>query len=243
MSDLVPQVGLLVAFGAGVVSFLSPCVAPLVPGYLSYVARASGQGSQDTVPRQRDVLVACLLFVLGFSLVFVLLGTSASLLGGLLAENRRLLNRAAGALMILLGLFIAGVLRIAWLSRDIRFHLPAAPTGRGGPVLLGMTFAFGWTPCVGPILASILFYAGAAETAGQGALALLAYSLGLGIPFVLVGVGYSRTVGAMAWVRRHQRALNIASGGVLVGLGILFLTDRFYYFSIVLQRLYYSWLQ
>lgn len=243
MSDLVPQVGLLVAFGAGVVSFLSPCIAPLVPGYLSYVSCATGQGNSPTSPRQREVLVACLLFVLGFSLVFVLLGVSASLLGGLLEENRRLLNRAAGALMVLLGLFVAGLLKVSWLDRDVRFHLPAPPAGRGGPVLLGITFAFGWTPCVGPILASILFYAGAAETAGQGALALLAYSLGLGIPFVLVGLGYSRTVGAMAWVRRHQRALNVASGGVLVGLGILFLTDRFYYFSIVLQRLYYTRLQ
>jgi cytochrome c-type biogenesis protein len=240
MSDLVPQVGLLVAFGAGVVSFLSPCVAPLVPGYLSYVTGSSVAAGRTGSVQTRQVLLACLLFVLGFSIVFVALGASASLLGGLLEENRRLINRGAGVVMILMGLFLTGLFNVPWLNRDMRFHMAGKPPGRGGSVVLGMTFAFGWTPCVGPILASILFYAGATETAAQGALSLLAYSFGLGIPFVLVGLGFSRAVGAATWVRKHYRALNLTSGLLMVGMGILFLTDRFYYFSIMLQRFYYT---
>ncbi|MHB9090968.1 MAG: cytochrome c biogenesis CcdA family protein [Chloroflexota bacterium] len=243
MADLVPQVGLLVAFGAGIISFLSPCVAPLVPGYLSYVSGATFDGKTTVTRKTHEVLIACLLFVLGFSIVFVLLGASVSLVGGLLDENRRLLNRAAGVTMILMGLFITGLVKMPWMNRDMRFHPNGGPSRRGGPVLLGMTFAFGWTPCVGPILASILFWAGASQTAAQGALSLFAYSLGLGVPFVLVGVGFSRALGAVAWMRRHFQALNIVSGSLLVGLGILFLTDRFYYFSIALQRFYYTLLQ
>lgn len=243
MSDLVPQVGLLVAFGAGVLSFLSPCVAPLVPGYLSYVSGSSLEAGRPATAQTRQVLFACLLFVLGFSIVFVALGASASLLGGLLEENRRLLNRAAGVMMVGMGLFLTGVVSLPWLNRDMRFHMSGKTPGRGGSVVLGMSFAFGWTPCVGPILASILFYAGAAETATQGALSLFAYSVGLGIPFVLVGLGFSRAIGAAAWIRKRYRALNLVSGLLMIGMGLLFLTDRFYYFSIALQRFYYTLLQ
>ncbi|MBI2952758.1 MAG: sulfite exporter TauE/SafE family protein [Chloroflexi bacterium] len=241
MSDLVPEVGWLVAFGAGVLSFLSPCVAPLVPGYLSYI---SGVSVHDLAERPRDqtwhIVLSCLLFVLGFSLVFVLLGASASLLGGFIEEYRRPLNRVAGGVMILMGLFIVGLIRLPQLYQERRFHFTRNSFGRGGTVLLGMAFGFGWTPCVGPILASILFYAGAAETAARGALLLLAYSLGLGVPFVLVGLGFSRAMGALGWMRRHYRLINITSGGLLVAVGVLFLTDRFFYFSILAQRLYYT---
>lgn len=243
MSDLVPQVGLLVAFGAGIISFLSPCVAPLVPGYLSYVSGTSLEPGHSTPRQTQQVLFACLLFVLGFSVVFVLLGASASMLGGLLEENRRLLNRVAGVVMISMGLFLTGLLNLPFLHRDMRFQMSGRPPSRGGSVVLGMTFAFGWTPCVGPILASILFYAGAAETAAQGALSLFAYSLGLGIPFVLVGLGFNRAVGAATWVRKRHRTLNIVSGLLMITMGVLFLTDRFYYFSIMLQRFYYTLLQ
>ncbi|MBI4319754.1 MAG: cytochrome c biogenesis protein CcdA [Chloroflexi bacterium] len=237
---MVPQVGWLVAFGAGILSFISPCVAPLVPGYLSYV---SGVSVQDLSQRQhgqtRRILLSCLLFVLGFSLVFVLLGASASLLGGLLEEYRRPLNRVAGGVMILMGIFIIGLIRLPQLYQERRFHLAGNSFGQGGTVLLGMAFAFGWTPCVGPILASILFYAGAGETASQGALLLLAYSLGLGLPFVLTGLIFSRAMGALGWVKRHYGAINAVSGSILVVVGILFLTDRFFYVSIAAQRVYY----
>jgi cytochrome c-type biogenesis protein len=241
VSDLVPQVGLFVAFGAGVVSFFSPCVAPLVPGYLSYISGSSvqqlelGRGSEH-----RRVLLSSLLFVLGFSLVFVVLGASASLLGGFLQEHRRELNRLAGLVMILMGLFLAGLLRLPQLYQDRRFHLAGRSPGRGGSVILGMAFAFGWTPCIGPILASILFYVGASETATQGALLLLAYSLGMGIPFIFAGLAFSRAVATLSWLKGHYRAINLVSGAILVGMGALFLTDRFFYFSITIQRLYYT---
>lgn len=241
MSELVPQVGWLVAFGAGVVSFLSPCVAPLVPGYLSYVSGVSLQELNRPRPDQtRRLLLSCLLFVVGFSLVFVLLGASASLLGGLIEEYRRPLNRVAGGVMVLMGLFVMGIRRMPMLYQERRFHLTGGSLGQGGSILLGMAFGFGWTPCVGPILASILFYAGAVETAGQGALLLLAYSLGMGVPFVLAGLAFSRAMGALGWVKRHHRAINAVSGGLLVAVGVLFLTDRFFYFSILAQRLYYT---
>ncbi len=241
MNELVPQVGWLVAFGAGVVSFLSPCVAPLVPGYLSYVSGVSLEDMARPQPGQtRRVLFSCLLFVLGFSLVFVLLGASASLLGGLIEVYRRPLNRAAGAVMVLMGLFVMGIFRLPTLYQERRFHPAAGSLGRGGTIVLGMAFGFGWTPCIGPVLASILFYASTAGTAGQGALLLLTYSLGLGVPFVLTGLAFSRTIGALGWVKRHYRAINALSGGLLVAVGVLFLTDRFFYFSIAAQRLYYT---
>ena len=141
--------------------------------------------------------------------------------------------------MILMGLFIIGLIRLPVLYQETRFHVAGRSFGRWGTLPLGMAFAFGWTPCVGPILASILFYAGAAKTAGQGALLLLAYSLGLGVPFLLTGLGFSRAMGALGWVKRHYQAINIMSGSLLMGVGILFLTERFFYFNIMAQRLYY----
>ncbi|MCL4464577.1 MAG: cytochrome c biogenesis CcdA family protein [Chloroflexi bacterium] len=241
MNQVIPEVGWFLAFGAGILSFLSPCVAPLVPGYLSYVsgysAHESGQASRDQTWR---VASACLLFVTGFSAVFVLLGASAGLLGGFLDEYRRPLNRLAGIVMILMGLFILGFFRLPWLYRDFRFHPAGRPFGPGGTVLLGAAFGVGWTPCIGPVLASILFYAGTAETAGRGALLLLAYSLGLGLPFIAAGVGFARLAGAIGWFKKHYLLVNRVGGGLLVAVGLLFLSDRFFYLSIAAQRLYYT---
>lgn len=242
MNDLVPQVGWALAFGAGVASFFSPCVAPLIPGYLSLV---SGVPYDDLATGGRAhtgrVLRAALLFVLGFILIFVLLGIAASLVGGLVGPSRRLVNQVAGALMIAMGLLVLEVVRVPFLARDRRIRLSGAALGPAGPALLGMAFACGWTPCVGPILAAIHFYAGATGTIGQGAALLLLYALGLAVPFVATGVGFSRMVGAFGWVRRHRRLLNWTSGLVLIAMGILFLTDRFFWLSIAMQRLYYTW--
>lgn len=241
MTPIVPEVGLFVAFTAGVLSFLSPCVAPLVPAYLSYVSGMSVQDlTQSSRRHVRHILFSSLLFVLGFSLIFVLLGASASFVGDLLDEYRRPLTQIAGAVMILMGLFVIGLIPLPQLYREWRFHLGGSSLGRSGNILLGMVFAFGWTPCVGPILASILFYASSAETAGQGALLLLVYSLGLGVPFVLAGVAFGRALTAFKWVGRHYRLINIASGGLLVLVGILFLSGRFFYLNLMVQRLYYA---
>ncbi|MBN8906931.1 MAG: cytochrome c biogenesis protein CcdA, partial [Rhodospirillales bacterium] len=234
-------IGWALAFGAGVASFFSPCVAPLIPGYLSLVSGVShdelAAGGRAHTGR---VLRASLLFVLGFVVVFVLLGILASLAGGLAGPDRRLVNRVAGILMIAMGLLMLGIVPLPVLSRERRVRLSAASFGRVGPTLLGMAFAFGWTPCVGPILAAILFYAGTTGTVGQGAALLLLYALGLAVPFVATGVGFGRMAGAFGWARRHRRLLNWASGLTLIAMGLLFVTNLFFWLSIATQRLYYA---
>lgn len=241
MNGLVPEVGWLVAFGAGMLSFFSPCVAPLIPGYLALVTGQSTEqlraGGQAHTLR---ALRSSLLFVLGFVLVFVLLGLVAAVLGGLFGPSRRLVNQLAGAAMIAMGLLVLEVVRLPFLYQERKVHLSAASLGSSGPTLLGMAFAFGWTPCVGPILAAILFYAGTSQTLGEGAALLLVYSLGMAVPFVASGVAFTRMVGVLAWMRRHYRLLNWTSGAVLIGMGLLFLTNQFFWVSIAMQRLYYT---
>jgi cytochrome c-type biogenesis protein len=236
MTELVPQVSWTVAFLAGLASFLSPCVAPLVPGYLAYV---SGASLDRPAPTTR-VLGTTLLFVLGFTFVFVALGMSAGLVGAAMEGIRPALYRAGGVIMVLMGLVVIG-LGPRVLQTDRRWHLPREALGPAGPVILGMAFGFGWTPCIGPILASILFYAGTRETVGQAGLLLLAYSLGLGVPFVAVGLGLSRMLGAWRAVRRMSAPLSVLSGLALIAVGVLFLTDRFYVVSMVAGRLAALW--
>ncbi|MCS6802283.1 MAG: cytochrome c biogenesis protein CcdA [Chloroflexota bacterium] len=236
MTDLVPHVSWTVAFLAGLVSFLSPCVAPLVPGYVAYV---SGASLDRPAPITR-VLGTTLLFVLGFTFVFVALGMSAGLVGAAMEGVRPVLYRAGGALLIVMGLTLIGI-GPRFLQADRRVHLPREALGPAGPVLLGMAFAFGWTPCIGPILASILFYAGTRETVGQAGLLLLAYSLGLGLPFVAVGVGLSRLLGAWRALRRVSGPLSALSGLTLIAVGVLFLTDRSYIVAMLVGRLAAFW--
>jgi cytochrome c-type biogenesis protein len=235
----VSSLGIVAAFVAGVISFISPCVAPLVPGYLSLISGTTVGDGSDATGNSRRILTSSLLFVVGFTLVFVVLGASASAIGEFI--DRQLLNRIAGVIMIVMGLFVIGALQLPWLYRERRFH-PAVNRSltRSETVLLGMAFGFGWTPCIGPLLASILIYTSAAETVGRGTILLLAYSLGLGLPFIIVGVGVGRALGAMRWVTRHYRAVSLVSGGTLILLGTLFVTDRFFYFSIAAQRFYYQ---
>lgn len=239
-------VGWLLAFGAGLLSFFSPCVVPIVPGYLSLVSGVA-IGSQPATRRQTErVVVASVLFVLGFTLVFVALGAAVGLLGGLLDGSRPMFTRLAGLLMIAMGLLVTGLIRVPMLARDYRVHFVDRSYGPVGVVVIGMAFGFGWTPCIGPVLASILLYAGTAETAQDGALLLVVYSLGLGIPFVLSGLLMSRAVNALGWVRRRLRTLNLVSGSLLVLLGSLFLFNQAYllaYLSAASQRLIASVLQ
>ncbi|HEX7166194.1 MAG TPA: cytochrome c biogenesis protein CcdA [Acidimicrobiales bacterium] len=218
---------LALAFGGGMVSFLSPCVLPLVPGYLSLM---SGVGMSDlAAPSAGDVrrlLRSTLLFVAGFTLVFTALGATASALGQLLADHQRLLERIAGLSIIVMGLFLAGVVAPGFLQRERRFQVIPDRLGTLAPPVMGMAFAFGWTPCIGPSLAAVLGFAANEDTLARGVLLLFAYSIGLGVPFVAAGLAFGRLTSVFAWVRRHFRILNVASGAVLASLGFLLLTGR-----------------
>jgi cytochrome c-type biogenesis protein len=221
------DVSYLAALLAGVLSFLSPCVLPLVPPYLCYLAgttveemREEGFGAPAA---RRDVMLASASFVAGFSTVFVLLGATASALGQVLREQMWLLSWAAGITIILMGLHFLGVFRLSLLYREKRMEV-AAPAGAGGAYLMGLAFAFGWTPCIGPILAAILAVAGSSDTVYRGMSLLAVYSLGLGIPFLLAALGIERFMTKMASVKAHFRKIELAMGGLLVVTGVAFLT-------------------
>lgn len=235
------NIELSAAFIAGLISFLSPCVAPLVPGYLAMISGSAERGA--LLPERSlnwPLMRASVAFVTGFTLVFVALGASAATLGGLVDTHRTSMIQVSGVMMILMGALMLGVFRLPWLLRERRWHLEARSFTASESVLLGIAFGFGWTPCFGPILAVILAYASTGETVRQGTMLLTAYALGLGLPFLLIGfgVGWFASVGNA--LRRASRFLTPLSGLVLVGLGVIFLTDRFFYVSIWTQRFYYT---
>jgi cytochrome c-type biogenesis protein len=230
-------VDFLLAFTGGMLSFLSPCVLPLVPGYLSLMSGVSA--TQLSTARGADVralLRSTLLFVAGFTLVFTLLGAGASAIGQTLLRHQQGLNQVAGVAVMVMGLFLAGLIAPGFLQRERRFHVLPDALGIYAPPLMGMAFAFGWTPCIGPILSVVLAAAAAQSSLGRGIGLLIAYSLGLGVPFVAAGVGFGRLTGTFAWVKRHFRALNLISGGFLVFFGFLLFTNRLSELSAVLVR-------
>ncbi len=242
MTSIVAEPGLGVAFIAGVASFASPCVAPLAPGYVAFMAGSTAQQA-DLSSRGRVALRALstsILFMLGFTLVFVILGTSVSFFGSFFEEHRATMYKVAGGAMIGFGLLLVGLPRIAWLQREWRPNVSPDVFGPAAPVVLGMAFAFAWTPCVGPILGSILIYAGATETAGQGGLLLFVYSVGFGIPFILAGLGIASALRVITWVRRHSVIVNAISGAVLVAVGLLLLLGQWTDVSLWFHRAYYS---
>jgi len=218
----------VVAAAAGAASFLSPCVLPLLPGYLSFV---SGVSVDRLHADTRRVVTSTAAFVAGFSLVFVSLGGGAGFVGDFLQTNRRPLQIVSGLLLVGLGIAVTGLIPVQALQRERRllpFHPPRGLVGAG---LIGVAFALGWTPCVGPILASILTLAATGGGPLSGALLLLAYSLGLGVPFLLAGLFFVRTVGALSWVKRHYSAVKIASGVLLMVYGLFLVTGRFSWLS------------
>lgn len=214
------------AFIAGLLSFLSPCVLPLVPPYICFISGVSYE--ELTAGGERKVtaraLRSALAFVLGFSIVFVLLGASASAIGQLFADYVDVLGYVAGAVIIVMGLHFLGAFRIGFLYREARIHLERKPVGLLGAFVIGLTFAFGWTPCVGPVLAAILFVAGSEDTVLKGASLLSVYALGIGVPFLLAAVFASQFVGLMSRFRRHLGMVEKVSGGLLVVTGILIMT-------------------
>jgi len=211
-------VALPVAALAGLVSFLSPCVLPLVPGYLSYVTGLTGADLADKGERKGRVLLGAALFVLGFSLVFVSEGALFGSLAGQLQAHQTVIDRVLGGVTVLLGLAFLGF--IPGMQREVRFHtLPRA--GLVGAPLLGVLFGVGWTPCIGPTLGAVLTLAYDQGTAGRGALLTAGYCLGLGVPFLLVAVGFQRSLGAMSAVKRHYALVMRVGGGLLVVIGLL----------------------
>ncbi|TWG95494.1 cytochrome c-type biogenesis protein [Mesorhizobium sp. J18] len=224
------DIGYMTAVGAGALSFLSPCVLPLVPPYLCYMAGVTvedfrgGTAGAEAGSRRRALLTASLAFVLGFSTVFVALGAGASTIGALLRVWQQELALVAGVLIILMGLNFLGILRIPLLSREARFQANGRPASIVAAYVMGLAFAFGWTPCIGPVLGPILTLAGGRETVGEGALLLAAYSAGLGIPFLVAALFSGAFMRFLGRFRVHLGRVEKVIGGLLVVAGVLFLT-------------------
>jgi len=234
MADPAAGAGVLAALFAGAVSFVSPCVLPLVPGYLSAVTGVSVD-ELDHAPVRR-VLGPSLLFVLTFSTIFVLLGVSATGVGGLLTENQRLLEKVAGALIVAMGAFFVATLFVTRLNRDWHVGALIKRAGRGGPIVAGAAFAIAWTPCVGPTLGAILTAAALSESAGRGAFLLAVYSAGLAIPFLLTAIAFSKMTSTFGLVKRHYRAVIASGGAILIVMGVLVWTGEITQLNIEAQR-------
>ncbi|MER2266003.1 cytochrome c biogenesis CcdA family protein [Methylobacterium oxalidis] len=217
------DVGILTAFGAGLLSFLSPCILPLVPPYLCFLAGVSLQELVERPDRSlaRRAVLRALAFVLGFSTVFVALGASASAAGQLLADHVGVLSRVAGIVIAALGLHLIGVFRWMPLLRDVRVQVEARPQGVAGAFLVGLAFAFGWTPCVGPVLASILLLAGGEDEVARGAWLLAAYAAGIGLPFVAAAFFTGPFLRLAGRFRRHLRTVEATMGLALVATGLV----------------------
>jgi cytochrome c-type biogenesis protein len=216
--------GIAIAFGAGLLSFLSPCVLPLIPSYLTFL---TGLGLEDVHHARRNALVHALLFVFGFTLIFLALGATATVLGRLLVAQRVWISRIGGALIVLFGLYLLGALNVAAFARERRLHLADKPLGYLGTVFVGIAFGAGWTPCIGPILGSILLFTSTSDSLGRGLALLLAYSLGLAVPFLLAAAAIRHFLAVSARLRRHMQWANRIAGATLVIVGVLMMTDAF----------------
>lgn len=212
----------LAAFVAGILSFLSPCVLPLVPGYVSLISGATVEDLQSEDRRMLGtVMLHSLTFILGFSVVFIALGAVATGVGQLANEYHNILTRVAGVIVIIFGLHLTGLLKIKALYADKRLHDIKGGSSAWGSFLVGFAFAFGWTPCIGPILATILAFASAQETVFKGVLLLAIYSLGLAVPFLLASLGVDRFLGFYTKFRRHLHTVEVVSGVLLIAVGVL----------------------
>lgn len=224
------QISGIIAFSAGLLSFASPCVLPLVPSYITYITGVSFKELTDAETRSKlrwATIFHSLFFIMGFSFIFILMGASASYLGQLLTEYQSWIMKGGGILIILLGIHFTGVINIPFLQMEKRFEMRRKPLGYLGSFLVGMAFAAGWTPCIGPILSTILIYASTTKSFTTGILLLTYYSIGLGIPFFLSSLAFNSFLSAFDKIKRYMRVITIISGLFLIGIGILFLTDTF----------------
>ncbi len=227
------NVGILTAFAFGLLSFISPCVLPIVPGYLSFISGVTfdEMQSDSTRAKVRNRIVSnSVLFILGFSVVFIALGASATVVGKFLHEQIGIISKVAGVVIIVFGLHMIGVFRISFLNYEKRFHTGGKPLGFLGAFLVGLAFAFGWTPCIGPILAAILAIASQQDSVGKGMVLLSSYSLGLGVPFLLAGMSLTAFFNAFNRFKRHLHTVEVVGGVMLVAVGALIM---FNYLTVI----------
>ena len=224
----VNEVSLMAAFLAGLFSFFSPCVLPLVPGYISFISGISLEEIEQG-NRQNKVIISSIFFILGFSLVFILLGATATILGSFLLEKAFILEKVAGIIIIIFGIHMSGLYRIKFLDYEKRLYAKTRPVNIViGPFLMGLAFAFGWTPCIGPILAGILIYAGTQKTLYQGILLLVIYSAGLGIPFLMTALALNKFYMLSNKIKKYFKTIEIVGGILLILIGLLILTNNFH---------------
>jgi cytochrome c-type biogenesis protein len=233
-TDPAAGIGILAALAAGVVSFLSPCVLPLVPGYLSAVSGVSA-AELDSAGWRR-VLGPSLLFVASFSAIFIALGLTATGLGSTLQDHKATLTKISGALIVAMGVLFVASLFITRLNREWHVEALLERAGKGGPIVAGAAFAIAWTPCIGPTLGAILSAASLSGSAGRGAFLLAVYSAGLAIPFLLTAVAFSRMTTAFAVVKRHYQAIVATGGVILIGMGVLIWTGQLFQLNIDAQN-------
>ena len=232
--DTIPGPDIPIAFAAGLISFISPCVLPLVPGYISVV---TGLGVAEIADAGwRRVLGPSLLFIATFSAVFIILGLTATALGQTLRDQQDLLTNIGAVLLIAMGALFIGSMYVDRLNREWRVDGLLARAGKGGPIVAGAAFAIAWTPCIGPTLGGVLTLAGIQGETGRGALLLAVYALGLAVPFLVTALAFSRATTAFAAVKRHYRAIVATGGGILIAMGVLILSGGFSELNIWAQR-------
>lgn len=233
-SDPAAGVGLITALVAGVVSFLSPCVLPIVPGYLSAVSGLTADELENA--SWKKVLVPALIFCGSFSVIFILMGMGATKIGELLSHNQRLLEQISGILIIALGVLFVASFFVTRLNREWHFDALMERAGKGGPLIAGAAFAFAWTPCIGPTLGAILSAASTTGSAGRGALLLAVYSAGLAVPFLATALAFNRMTTAFALVKRHYGVIIMIGGLVMIAMGVMILTGELARINIEMQR-------
>jgi cytochrome c-type biogenesis protein len=243
--DSISQVSLFAAFSAGLLSFISPCVLPLVPSYLSYITGLSVENLAKVEERERfksAIILNALLFIAGFSTVFIAFGASASLIGQVLYEYQDVIRKVGGILIIIFGLYLLGILKLHIFMTERRLvHFESRPVGYVGSFLIGTAFAAGWTPCVGPVLGTILAYASTTESMSGGVMLLSAYSFGLGLPFFLTAFGMDTFLSYFKSLRSYLGGVSFVSGGLLVLVGLMIFTDSVTLFTSFLERNGIGW--
>ena len=241
MNNGTESVGIIAAFIAGFLSFLSPCVLPLIPSYISYITGITfGELSQEVLPKRIRFLTAAhsLLFILGFTMVFVLLGLSVTFAGGMISQHRQIIAKIGGIIIVIFGLSITGVINLAFLQREKKIEIKSKPVGYFGSFLIGSTFAIGWTPCVGPLLASILLWSSTEKDIIRGAALLFSYSLGLALPFFISSMLINNFLAYFKTAKKYLRVISVITGIFLIAVGIMLFTNSFGALAGYFERLF-----